>query len=91
MYQITMNDGTQYSVNWCGVFSGILNIQLITDETLLQVASKFSDTSATETIEFHYGEMTTEHTGFTILNMVQDQRWQSGGVMVQLRKGESNG
>lgn len=87
MYTITLNNGTEYAVRWCGVSSGILIAELMDDTmTMTEAATAFSDAEATATITYQYGKMSDVYEGYTQLILVQDQRWQGGGIMMQLRR-----
>lgn len=87
MYTIKLNNGAEYAIKWCGVSSGILISELMNSTmTMVEVATAFSDAEATGKITYQYGEMTDVYEGYTQLILVQDQRWQSGGIMIQLRR-----
>ena len=87
MAKLTLADGTEYSAAWCSGDGGVLCAQIIDPEiTLVALAEKFSDTNATQHIIFDYHAGQNLYDGYTHLIMVQDQRWQSGGLLVQLRR-----
>ena len=87
MYTIKLANGAEYPVKWCGMSSGILIAELMNNTmTMVEVATAFSDAEATATITYQYGEMTDVYEGYTQLILVQDQRWQGGGIMIQLRR-----
>ena len=86
MYTITLNNGAEYHVKWCGLSSGIIVAELLDDMTMVEAATAFSDAEATRSITYHYGEMSTTYEDYTQLILVQDQRWQGGGIMIQLRR-----
>ena len=89
MYQLTLNDGTAYAVDWCSGDGLVLCAQIIDPEiTLVALAEKFSDANATQRIVFDYHAGQKTYDGYTHLIMVQDQRWQSGGLLAQLRRAE---
>lgn len=86
MYKIILADGREYSTEWCGAAAGILNAHIITTDNLATLANVFSQEELTQEIRFIYGEMSDTYVGYTYLILMQDQRWQGGGVLVQLRK-----
>lgn len=91
MYSITLKNGTTYAADWCGEFEGVLSAR-IQDEsaTIPELADEFSDEEATDTITFTTGNHRTDFNGFTHLILLQDQRWQHGGLTIQLRR-KNNG
>ena len=87
MYKIILKSGSEYPVDWCGARNGVLSAQLMDDTmTMTEAATAFSDAEATGKITYQYGEMTDDYEGYTQLILVQDQRWQGGGIMIQLRR-----
>lgn len=87
MYTITLNNGAEYPVRWCGMSSGIITTELMDDAmTMTEAATAFSDAEATGKITYQYGEMADDFEGYTQLILIQDQRWQGGGIMIQLRR-----
>ena len=87
MYNITLKNGITYAADWCGEFEGVLSAR-IQDETatLPELADTFSDEKATDTIIFSTGNHEIIFNGFTSLILIQDQRWQHGGLIIQLRR-----
>lgn len=87
MHQLILNDGTTYAADWCSGDGLVLCAQISDAEiTLVELAEKFSDPNATQHIVFDYHAGEKIYDGYTHLIMVQDQRWQSGGLLVQLRR-----
>lgn len=87
MYTIQLDNGAEYPVRWCGVSGGILIAELTDDAmTMTEAATAFSDAEATAKITFQYGDMSDVYEGYTQLILIQDQRWQEGGIMIQLRR-----
>ncbi len=87
MYIIRLANGAEYPVRWCGVSCGILVAELTDGAmTMTGAAEVFSDAEATGTIKYKYGEMSDVYEGYTQLILIQDQRWQGGGIMIQLRR-----
>lgn len=90
MYMIRLDNGAEYPVRWCGMSSGILTAELMDDTmTMVEAAAAFSDAEATGKITYQYGEMADDFEGYTQLILIQDQRWQGGGIMIQLRRDAS--
>lgn len=88
MYSVTLNNGAIYPVDWCGESGGVLCVQ-VTDPglSITAAAEAFGDPDATRHIVFDYHAGQVTHEGYTQLILVQDRRWQSGGLLLQLRKG----
>lgn len=70
MYTLTLNDGTVYGADFAAALGDTFTAMIVTDETLLEVASKFSDKASTQKMAFKYGEMSAEHEGYTRLILV---------------------
>lgn len=86
MYQIILADGTEFAADWCGAAGGVLNARIRTETGFAELAAIFSRAEATMDIAFSYGDMTDVFTGYTQPILLQDQRWQDSGVLVQLRR-----
>lgn len=78
-------DGTKYQGAECGYSEGVLWCFIPGGADFLQVFQDFANPEKTSRIEFHYGEMTDEYTGFTDFRGAMKNL--DGKISVQLRKG----
>ena len=85
MNKIKLNDGTEYAARWCGEASEILTANIITEQSIDNVAKIFANTKKNCEITFFYGEMSTVYSGFTKLILVNGST--DGEYIVSLRKG----
>lgn len=82
--KITLNDGTEYAVEWCGASSGSLGFELTGEWTILQAAEVFSDPDKTTRIVYTYGPgMEEEYESYTQLATLNKER-RTGNVIVSL-------
>ena len=82
---LTLNDGTIYEVDWCHADKGIFNINLITKESFIALASKFSDPECTSRITVAFGEdHVTVHEGYTELKFINIDSWTTGTTLICL-------
>ena len=87
MRQIILANDKTYSVEWCGVSSNNLSIKLLTDETLLEVATVFSNVENVSTIRYDRGTTDIDtYTGYVNLLSVGYRTWGEPGIIVILDK-----
>jgi len=86
MRTLTLNDGTVYELDWCHADKGIFNINIVTDASFMEVASKFGNHELTNHIVTQYGPDSepTEYDGYTELQSIQLDSWQTGTVLIML-------
>lgn len=70
MYSLTLNDGTVYGADFAAALGDTFTAMIVTDDALLTVAAKFSDSAATQKMTFTYGEMSTVSEDYTHLILV---------------------
>lgn len=89
MYTIEMASGVVHDTPMCGEADGYLVVQIQDGESWKAVSDEFSNPDNTKKITFHYGEMQTEHIGFTQPTFL---RWDGGGKYhIALKYVERNG
>ncbi len=76
MYTIEMASGVVHDAPMCGEADGYLVIQIQDGESWKAVSDEFSNPANTRKITFHYGEMQSEHNGFTQPTFL---RWDGDG------------
>lgn len=85
MRTLTLSDGTSYTLDWCHADKGVFNLNVITDEPFINLATKFSDRQLTATITASYGDdYQTVYEGYTELQSIQKDGWQTGSVLITL-------
>ena len=84
MHRIVLHDGTYLEAKWAGVSGDILCLSVKTRDTVLQLASLFSDVSKTDKIWFEFGENTETYEGYTNLVSVTTM---ISEALIQLRHG----
>lgn len=75
MYTIEMASGVVHDAPMCGESDGYLVIQIQDGKSWRAVSDEFSNPANTRKIIFRYGEMSTEHTGYTQPTFL---RWDGG-------------
>lgn len=68
--KITLNDGTEYTVQSCGESDGYLVIRLENGVSVLALAQTFSDAEKTKRIIRTIGSEEIVHEGFTELEVI---------------------
>ena len=87
MPTLTLNDGTQYELDWCNADKGIFNINLVTEESFLNLAMKFSNPECTSHItSTHNCEDTRTYDGYTELRYINVNSWRTGTTLICLTK-----
>lgn len=76
MYTIEMASGVVHDAPMCGEADGYLVIQIQDGESWKAISDEFSNPANTRKITFHFGEMKSEHNGFTQPTFL---RWDGGG------------
>lgn len=76
MYTVKLASGAVHDASMCGAADGYLVIQIEDGESWKAVSDEFSNPENTQKIIHHYGEMSTEHTGYTQPTFL---RWDGGG------------
>lgn len=76
MYTVEMASGVTHEATMCGAADGLLVIQILDGKSWKAVSDEFSDPTNTRKITYRYGEMSTEHTGYTQPTFL---RWDGGG------------
>ena len=87
---LKLKDNTIYEVDWANGDRGILNLNLITDESFIEIATKFSNKELTDSMEYRISEENVEiFEGYTELSSIAFDDWSSGTVLVILKKPEN--
>lgn len=84
MRSVRLANGEQYEADWCGAANGILTMNLITDESFMDIAQDFSDKTATKEIVFDYDVGQSVFKDYTNLISIQVGGWSGNGVLVAL-------
>lgn len=85
MRTIKLNDGSIYECDWCNGDQGILNINIITDETIADLAIRFSNPDNTSTIVDHINDNTEiVYENYTSLHSISRDRWRTGTILITL-------
>lgn len=88
MYTVEMASGVTHEATMCGAADGYLVIQICDGESWKAVSVEFSNPANTQRITYHYGEMQTEHNGYTQLTYM---RWDGGSKYhIALKEGGQN-
>lgn len=82
---LVLADNTTYDGGECGYAEGVLWCYLPPGTDMKQAFLDFSDTTKTERIVFHYGEMQSEYEHFTDMRLCMIDY--DGQVKIQLMKG----
>lgn len=90
MRTLTLNDGTEYELDWGNSDRGIANFNIITKSSFAELATKFSNPEATSRIVAKFDEnQETVHEGFTELRSISYGGWSTGSVLITLAIPES--
>ena len=85
MRKLILNDGTEYQLDWGYSDRGIANFNIITDSSFTELATEFSNPSATSKIIARFDEnQETVHEGFTELRSISYGGWSSNSVLITL-------
>lgn len=78
-------DETEYDGAECGYSEGVLWVYLPAEVNMTSAFMDFSNPEKTQAITFHYGDMSTEYTGFTDFRGIMKNL--DGKMSVQLQRG----
>ena len=82
---LTLNDDTIYELDWGHGDKGILNVNIKTDESFIELAVKFSNRELTKHIVLKFGEASTEvYDGYTELQSIQKDADITGTTLIRL-------
>ena len=85
MAMIRLADGSEHACSWCGLSNGCLNIDLTTDQTLLEIAEIFSNADLTYRMEYiRDGAEPVIREGYTDLVVVNCSDRESRSALVML-------
>ena len=84
MYKIRLNDGTEFSTQYCAELRDKLAIRLLSELDFMQIAQIFNDAEKTQTITYIYGSMQDVHEGYTLLRVVDASY--DGEYIISLRR-----
>ena len=86
MRTLKLNDDTVYELDWCHADKGVFNINIVTDESFMEIATKFGNRELTSHITAQYGPDSdpVEYDGYTELQSIQMDSWQTGTVLIRL-------
>lgn len=83
--KLILNDGTEYELDWCNGDRGIFYGNIVTEDNIIQLATKFSDPENTRHIVAEYGaETILTYDGYTQLRSISFDSWRTGTVMIAL-------
>ena len=85
---LTLNDGTEYELDWCHGDKGILNINIVSGASIVELATKFSNPEATSHIHATFGDTTfdQDYDGYTELYSISIDSWKTGTTLITLMK-----
>ena len=85
MRTIKLKDGTVYDCDWCHGDQGILNINIISDQTIADLAVRFSNPDNTSVIIDHINDETENvYRNYTSLHSISRDKWRSGTILITL-------
>lgn len=87
MRKIILANGAEYDCQWCAAMDGKLDMNLVTDQTMPQLAAAFGDPANTARIILQYTtDLQDVFEGYTVLKVLSDGGWTDGTVLVILGK-----
>lgn len=86
MRTVTLKDGTQYELDWCNADKGVLNINVVSTDSIVELAAKFGNREINCEIHASYGESQPEmiYEGYTELYSIMVDSWRTGTTMIML-------
>lgn len=86
MRTVTLKDGTQYELDWCSADKGVLHVNVVSSDSIVELATKFGNREINCEIHASYGESQpdTVYEGYTELHSIAVDSWSSGTTMVRL-------
>lgn len=82
---LTLNDGTQYEVDWCNADKGIFHVNLITDSSFVDLVTMFSNPENVRIMHYQIAdEEVREFEGYTALKSIMIDEWSTGSVLITL-------
>ena len=90
MRTIVLADGTTYNCEWCSNMDGLLDMNLYTDASVIELVAAFGDPDKTARIELRYGDVVKVYEGYTVLRTLSVAGWKPDTTLIIMGR-ETNG